>query len=104
LWHNGTAVIEDRWTLAQPCAAVTAQLITDAEVLAAPRHVTLSKAGKTLTITVESSDPAVQLFVDDIAKGPAETDAANPNVKRIRIVVRSDVGSEAYVRCTFKHG
>jgi len=102
LQSNGTAVVEDRWTLAKPCESVTAQLITEADVLVAPRQVMLSKAGKSMELTIESSDPSVQIFVDDISAGPAATDAENPNAKRIRIVAHGKVGSEAFVRCTFR--
>lgn len=85
-------------------AIITWQLITLAEVHKTNRGFRLHDEGHFLSIVLDSTIDEMTKIVDDVSDGLAPYDAENPGMKRIRVILKSEAGSQGEFTATFKSG
>ncbi len=83
--------IEDEWGAGPDTTHVTWQWLTDADAQIEGRDVLLRRDGAGLRLrTVDAAEASIE--IDDVSAPMRPYDAANPGLKRIRIVVPAAVG------------
>ncbi|MBC8010841.1 MAG: heparinase II/III family protein, partial [Burkholderiales bacterium] len=91
LLADGRIAFQDDWTAGSAPVEVTWQFLTHADITVEPRGVLLRQAGETLRLRVLSPE-TISIKIDDLSQPARPSDAPNPGLRRIRILVRTPAG------------
>jgi hypothetical protein len=91
LLPDGSITLQDDWIAGPKPVEVTFQWLTYADLTIEPRGVILRQSGETLHLRVTASD-VVKIETDDLSKPARPSDAPNPGLRRIRILVSTPAG------------
>lgn len=88
LLADGRFAFDDTWTAGPASVEVTWQLLTHADITIEPRGVLLRQFGQTLRLRVLEPD-TVTFATDDLSQPARPSDAPNPGLRRLRLVVQT---------------
>ncbi len=99
-----TMQIRDEWVTGNNDVEVSWQLMTRSKIQKTEQGLRLHEEDSFMDLIISTTSDNSTITIDDVSGGLSSYDAANPGLKRIRVVLKSEPGSRNSLTATFYPG